>query len=142
MRKIFFLPVLISFFIVACSQTLKETDIPVIVASTFKNLYPLATNNHWTKEKKGYEASFVNDNKDCSVVFDATGVVLETEVEIAETALPEAAQKYLAAKYPGVKIKETAIITDAKGTKTYEAEVKGNDLIFDAEGNFINKNND
>jgi len=35
------------------------------------------------------------------------------------------------------KIKEAAKITDAKGVVTYEAEVTGKDLIFDASGKFL-----
>jgi hypothetical protein len=44
---------------------------------------------------------------------------------------------YIAKHHAGKKIKEAAEIVDAKGKKTYEAEVGGKDLIFDEKGQFI-----
>jgi hypothetical protein len=37
----------------------------------------------------------------------------------------------------GATIKEAARITDANGKTTYEAEVRGKDLIFDEKGNYL-----
>jgi len=36
-----------------------------------------------------------------------------------------------------VKITEAGKVTDAKGNTSYEAEVKGKDVIFDKDGNFV-----
>lgn len=66
-----------------------------------------------------------------SVLYDINGNLLETEVPIAFTELPAAAQAML----KGKKVKEAAKITNAKGAVTYEAEVKHKDILFDAQGN-------
>jgi hypothetical protein len=58
-------------------------------------------------------------------------------VEIKIDELPANAKAYVAKHYAGQKIKEAAKITDSKGVVTYEAEVKGKDLIFDNTGKFL-----
>lgn len=74
---------------------------------------------------------------DYSVLIDASGNILETEVEIKIDELPASAKAYAAQHYAGQKIKEAAKITDSKGAVTYEIEVKGKDLIFDNTGKFL-----
>ena len=74
---------------------------------------------------------------DNSVLFDAQGNLLETEVEIELNQLPKGVLEYVKANYKGQNVKEAAKITDAKGTVTYEAEIKGMDLLFDNSGKFI-----
>lgn len=115
----------------------QESKVPAAVKDAFRKQYPQAVKVEWEAEKGNYEAEFVSNGIRQSVLMDAAGKVLETEVEIKPEQLPEAAQTYLAQNYTGQKIKEAAKITDAKGGITYEAEVKGKDLIFDAAGNFI-----
>ena len=69
-------------------------------------------------------------------------IYLETEKEIAVKDLPSAVSSSITKKFPGSTIKEAAIITDANGIKTYEAEVKGMDQVFDEQGNFIKSDKD
>ena len=70
-------------------------------------------------------------------MIDVSGNILETEIEIKVDALPANAKAYISKNYAGQKIKEATKITDNKGVVTYEAEIKGKDLIFDSNGNFI-----
>jgi hypothetical protein len=72
-------------------------------------------------------------------LIDASGNIIEKEVEISLNELPTKAKEFVSKNYSGQKIKEAAKITDAKGIITYEAEVKGKDLLFDSYGNFINE---
>jgi hypothetical protein len=51
--------------------------------------------------------------------------------------LPASIADYVAKNYKGEKIKEAAKLKMANGDINYEAEVKGMDLIFDANGKFI-----
>ena len=44
---------------------------------------------------------------------------------------------YVKTNYKGQSVKEAAKITDGKATITYEAEIKGMDLLFDNNGKFI-----
>lgn len=119
------------------AQKLKENDVPTPVKTAFQKQYPNAEETKWEKEDGNYEAEFEIEEADYSVLIDASGNILETELEIGIEALPANLKDYVVKNYSGQKIKEAAKITDAKGIVTYEAEIKGKDLIFDSNGNFI-----
>jgi len=121
------------------AQKLQEKDVPVQVKTSFQKQFPDAKETKWEKEKGNYEAEYEMKETDCSVLIDASGNILEKEVEISLIELPAKAKEFVSKNYSGQKIKEAAKITDAKGIITYEAEVKGKDLLFDSYGNFINE---
>ncbi len=123
--------------LVSCAQKVKEKDVPENVKMSLQKAHPEAKKVTWEKEDANYEAGFETKDGEYSIVIDGAGNILETEVEIAAAALPETTKAYIAKQYSGEKIKEAARITDAKGIVTYEAEVKGKDLIFDSAGNFV-----
>lgn len=112
-------------------------DVPAAAKATIARLYPGVKAVKWEKEDGNYEAGLKHNSKALSLVIDAKGNVLETETTIAESALPAAVREYVTRHHAGKKIKEAAEIVDAKGKKTYEAEVGGKDLIFDEKGQFI-----
>jgi len=123
---------LIATSIVANAQKINADKLPATVKESFAKAYPKATATHWDKEDADFEASFKNEGKELSVVFDAKGVVKEVETEVKLSDLPVSVQTAL----KGMKVKEAAEIK--KGGKTYyEAEVKGKDLYFDASGKSV-----
>ena len=121
----------------ANAQKVSDKEVPTVVKSALQKSYPNAKEIKWEKEKANYEAEFEVNETDYSLLMDVSGNILETEIEIKVDALPANAKDYISKNYAGQKIKETAKITDSKGVVTYEAEVKGKDLIFDKNGNFI-----
>ncbi len=121
----------------AFAQKIQDKDVPTPVMATFKKDYPTIKEVKWEKEGDKYEASFDLNKIDNSVLFNASGSVVETEVEIELSQLPTGVLEYVKTHYTGQKVKEAAKITDAKGTVTYEAEIKGLDLLFDINGKFI-----
>ncbi|MDQ6814328.1 MAG: hypothetical protein M3040_11365 [Bacteroidota bacterium] len=46
------------------------------------------------------------------------------------------AQNYIKSQYKRTSINEAALVTDANGKITYEAEVAHKDVVFDEHGNF------
>ncbi len=134
-----FVFLLAAMMMASCSdaQKLSEKDVPEAVKSAFNQKYPNAGKTAWEMENGNYEAEFEVSEVENSVVMDASGNMLELEVEINVDALPENVKTYVKEKYASQKIKEAAKITNANGTITYEAEIKGMDLLFDASGNFI-----
>ena len=121
-------------------NTHKHVNIPTEVKAAFDKQFA-GISPKWEKEGDNYEAEFESDNKETSAVFTKTGSLVETEVEIKTEELPKTAAEYVAKNHKGATIKDAAKITDAKGTITYEAEVKGKDLIFDGQGNFVKASN-
>ena len=122
--------------ITACGQKLDAAKVPAAVKASFTKNFPGATAK-WEKENANYEAGFKKDGHEMSALFDANGTMTESEMEIKVAELPTAVTTYLNTNYKGVKVKEAAKITKAGGEVNYEAEVKGKDLIFDANGNFL-----
>ncbi|RTL54389.1 MAG: hypothetical protein EKK39_04470 [Sphingobacteriales bacterium] len=118
------------------AQKLKEAQVPAAVKAAFAKHFPGVTAK-WEKEDANYEAGFHQNGKEMSALFDANGKLSETEAAIPIAALPAAVRQYIQKNHPGKKIKEASHITLADGTVHYEAEVNGEDLIFDAAGNFI-----
>jgi hypothetical protein len=118
------------------AQKLPENKVPKAVRDGFSKQYP-NTKAKWEKEDGNYEAVFTSKGTEMSVVITNNGTIIETEMEIPASALPGSVATYIAQHYKGAKVKEAAKITDARGTVTYEAEIKDRDLIFDTNGKFI-----
>lgn len=131
MKKLFgLLSVMAVLTISANAQKVSAEKMPAPVKATFAKLHP-NTKVMWEMEGKNYEAGFKVKGVETSEVYAASGTLMETEVEIKVSELPAAVM----AKLKGMKITEAAKITKANGSVTYEAEVKGKDLVFDANGN-------
>ena len=56
---------------------------------------------------------------------------------ISQSELPKPVISYVKEHYNGAKITEAGKVADAQGKLSYEAEVKGKDVIFDEGGNFV-----
>lgn len=128
--------------IAATAQNINASKVPPAVKDAFGKNFAGIKDVKWEKEKGNYEASFVQNKQQLSALFDANGKWLETETKIEADALPSSIKEYITSNYKGEKIKEAAMIKMANGENNYEAEVKGMDLIFDANGKFIKKMKD
>ncbi|MCW5909879.1 MAG: PepSY-like domain-containing protein [Cyclobacteriaceae bacterium] len=130
---------LVAVMMASCTnaQKVKDKEVPAVVKSALQKSYPNAKELSWEKENGNHEASFEVDDTDYSLLIDTSGNILETEVEINIDELPAKAKEYISQNHAGQKIKEAAKITDSKGVVTYEAEIKGKDLIFDSNGDLL-----
>lgn len=122
---------------IANGQKLNEAAVPAAVKAGFTKQFPTANHITWEKEKNDYEAGFRQNGTQYAVVLNASGMVLETETSIDFRSLPAPVSAYLSKNYPGAKITEAARIVNRKGEVTYEAEIKGKDLLFDKNGKLI-----
>ena len=114
------------------AQKINSLKVPAAVSAAFKKSHP-AVKVKWEMEQANYEAGFILNGKETSEVYTPGGTLLETESAIKSSELPAT----VLAKLKGMKIGEAAKITKADGTIHYEAEVKGKDLLFDANGNTV-----
>ena len=137
MKKLILMAVAAMITSLTFAQKTQDKNVPAAVKSAFQKQYPDAKEVKWEMENGNYEAEFEQTETDYSVLLDASGNIIETEIEISVDALPANAKEYVSQNHAGQKIKEAAKITDAKGTVTYEAEIKGTDLLFDSNGVFI-----
>ena len=135
MKTILLTSILLSPCMVIYAQ---KTTIPADIKRDFAKNHPAAANIKWDKEDQGYEASFEENKTGQSILYSASGNILETEIEIPLSALPAAAHAYLDKNYKDKKIKEAARITRQNGTVVYEAEINGKDILFDSNGTRLN----
>ncbi|MBC7447748.1 MAG: hypothetical protein H7330_06770 [Hymenobacteraceae bacterium] len=109
---------------------------PAVVRAAFATQFPAVTGGRWEKEGSAYEVSFTRKGVQTSAVYGASGAFQELEEDVVVGALPAPATAYLAKHYAGRKVSEAARITTAGGTMSWEAEVGGRDVLFDAAGRF------
>ncbi len=128
----------VSIAFTACAQKLDASKVPTVVKASFAKQYPGATAK-WEKEDGKYEANFKQNENTMSAMFELNGTFTESEMDIKVANLPTSVLAYVKEHYKGKNIKEGAKITKADGTVNYEAEVDGKDVIFDANGKFINE---
>lgn len=142
MNRLFLFALLVTSCCIVNAQALKEADVPPAVKAKFISLYPAKPDVKWEKEKNNYEAEFKQNKMEVSVLFEATGTIVQTETEISVSALPKAVIDYVSKNLPGKKIEEAVKITGAKGKITYEVEVGKADYLFDETGKFVSKEED
>ena len=139
---------LVSSFLIAgpvltgTAQKLDPSKVPAAVKASFAKKYPDVDRVKWEKEGAQFEAGFKDNDHTMSALFAADGTLTESELTIPTASLPAPVLDYVKAHYKGVAIKEAARITKASGEINYEAEVKGMDLIFDANGKYIKSQKD
>ena len=122
------------------AQKLKKAGVPAAVQNALTQKYPGASHVVWEREKGNYEANWGGkSNEDNSALFTPSGQFVEMAVAMPVSGLPAGVSAYVEKNYGGARITEAARVTDAREQTTYEAEVRGKDLIFDTAGNFIKK---
>jgi len=120
----------------AMAQRVKT--VPAPVAAALKSKYPQAIKVTWEKEKGNFEANWGGrSGEDMSVMFTPTGTFVEQVEATRPVALPAMANTYIKTHYAGKKVTEAGKVTDAVGKITYEAEIKGMEVVFDDKGKFI-----
>lgn len=137
MKKLILLLTIVAFASQSQAQKLKSKNVPAAVKAAFSNSYPSVKDVDWSKDGINFEAEYDSKQGDMSVTYSIDGRLIETEMEIPKSSLPQSIMDYVKKNYNEDEVKEASKITDAKGVVTYEAEVKGKDLIFDLNGNFI-----
>lgn len=138
MKKLLLATVLSASMFVTYAQ--KSIDVPAAVKTAFTAKYPDAKKVTWEKEKGNYEANWGGKSgEDNSAMFTPTGSFVEIVKAIKVSELPASVAPYVKAHFKGAKINEAGLVTNAKGIQTYEAEIKGKDLIFDMNGKYVGK---
>lgn len=117
----------------------QSITVPQAVKTAFAQKYPEAVKQvNWEKENGNYEANWGGKSgEDNSAMYSPTGKFLEIAKAISVKELPAASVSYVNSHYKGHTISEAALVTDAKGKVTYEAEVAHKDVVFDQQGNFV-----
>lgn len=136
MKKLFTMMLVFTVMITAArAQKLQPSMVPTVVKDAFAKHYAMAKKVSWEKEKEGYEVDFKWNGKDASVLYSAKGIMLESEIDIKISELPD----LIKMKLKGMKVTDVTKITNTSGEVLYEIEVNGKDQWFDANGNVVKK---
>lgn len=137
MKALIIITIMASIAMRCSSQKVNESEVPSLAKKSFMDAYPNTKAEKWEKEDGHFEVEFDFKGDEYSLLINAEGIILETEVEVDVAKLPKSATDYVASNYAGQKIKECASIKDSKGIVTYEVELKDKDVMFDGKGNFL-----
>jgi hypothetical protein len=118
------------------AQKIDASKVPAAVKAAFAKQYP-GVSVRWEKEGGKFEAGFKQNGNTMSALFEPNGKLEESEMDIKVADLPATVLAYVKEHYKGKSIREGAKIMKADGTVNYEAEVNGKDIIFDANGKYI-----
>lgn len=136
MKKLLFVVVIAGLSFHANAQKISISKVPDEVKIAFAKTYPNVKQAVWEKENGNFEGNWKVERYGHSAMFTLNGKFAGSETDIDPAKLPMAAREYVK-KHAHSKIKEASLNEDAKGNKTYEADVKGKANIFDLKGHFI-----
>ena len=137
MKKIILLLAILGIFAVSYAQTLTPNDVPAKISKLFERSHPKISPVEWTKVGNDYQASYMVDDKNMSVTYNAVGKLMKTEKEISLSQLPASVLKYVNDNFPGEVVKKKVLITSSTGKTLYQLRVKQQDLAFNSQGSVI-----
>lgn len=131
------LPVVMALSLTATAQKIARKDIPAAVQKKFLQLSPQVSNEKWGKEGGNYEAEYMVGKVEHTTVLTPAGVLVQTEIDVKPSMLPALVLAAVKTAHPAEKISEAAEITNPIGKKSFEAEIKGMDYIYDISGTLL-----
>jgi len=126
----------------AQAQEKGATNAPVAVKKAFEKRFPNAEHVEWDMEDANiYEAEFKWKGIEHSANYSATGVWMETEMEVKEATLPDAVRKALKMDYADHKVKECESVEKPDSGMHYEVELSKQgetaEVVFDVTGKVL-----
>ncbi len=144
MKKLIIL--LAGMVMLSCNETADTDDTAEVSMSPMDIAKEAFASDHagvnateWEEENGMYEVSFMKDGVEHSIVYNSEGNIVEEEHELNVDELPEAVKT--SANNAGA-ITEACKVTKADGTISYEVEIDGKDMVYDAEGNLLGTEED
>jgi hypothetical protein len=99
--------ILLAFALLLAGCQSTSVNVPSIVRESFEKQFSNAANVEWSKESEDeFEAEYVLNGAEQSSNYNAAGEWLITEVEIAQSDLPEAVQETIVKDFYGYTIEE------------------------------------
>ena len=147
MKRFLLIVLLLSGFLSAYSQKLRNSDVPQEVRMGLENTYYDYKLLGWFFETGQYVAEINIDNQTGRAFFTANGNWQFTIFNIAEQELPTLVANYFINNYPGYRIKKSEYVEDFGGDNYYRLiiSMKGvaqteYEMIFDPRGKMIKTN--
>lgn len=115
--------------------------VPDGIAEEFHKKHPTATIIKWNDEPPIWEVKYSEGTTKGAISYNSKKQIVETELVIEKTKLPNSSliSDYFKSNYPKEKIQRCEKITRQDGTNTYEIQITGKEIVFDAKGKFLSE---
>ena len=136
--KVVFASVLIgACFLSACSDRIRQSNVPSVVQNTVAQQFSNASGVDWEKERQNFEAEFVKDSVEYKAIIDPSGSLVKYKQEQTTAQLPAPVMQTIQTQYKDFVIDEVEKIE--QGNQVYyqvelENKVKEMHLVFTADG--------
>ena len=136
-------------FFISCTQDSLDSQssdatVPDAIKKAFLSDRP-NTDAKWYRSGDNFEAVYKENKLEREVTYNAKGKIIATESELTESQIPASIKDYLGKNYNGQKITEAEMEENEKGV-FYDIELKidgkETELVFDANGNFLETENE
>lgn len=114
------------------AQKISSTDVPPVVAETFKSKFSIAEKVNWSLDYDKYKAEFKVSKSQYSATFDKDGKWLKTETYLKPSDLPKSAKENLTKEFGELsdyKIEDPEKVETKDGIN-YEMEVRKGELTY------------
>ncbi len=111
------LTVILSSEIIARPKDKLKDYAPVLAVQSVQLGFPNADNIFWNAKGSKYQADFIYNNKNCSMLFNKKGELMVQKVEMKESEVNEEIMSMVKEKYTNYKI--ISIMEDWKGKHGY-----------------------
>jgi hypothetical protein len=137
MKLTIFLIILTGIISFAHSQEIITPDVPSTLQKTFKKSYPAITAAEWKQSGDSYTAVYYENQLERSITYNASGKVQLKEEQVTLAQLPTGILKYINENHADGTIRKARKITASGGKYSYSVSIKGMELLFDANGNYL-----
>ena len=133
MKKLIFILSITATCLTASAQVHTISQVPATVQNAMQMNYPSVTSVTWEEESGFYRPIFTYNGARVKLLIDLKGKVIHTSTQIAAASLPAAALAYI----NGQTVSDAEKLMMINGSTRYEAIANGQDMLFDANGNFL-----
>jgi len=123
---------------ISCDNDIPSSEVPSIVANTFKSQFPDAVDVEWETVRSDYEVSFELENVDHDALLDNSGNILKYKYKIEEIEVPTAIRTFLETEYPQEQWDDPEHIIEGN-SNYYQLEIEGflsdKKMVIDSLGN-------
>jgi hypothetical protein len=122
----------------SCKKPTRQ--VPDGIANEFYKKHPKATIIKWNDEPPIWEVKYSEGKTKGAISYNSKEQIVETELVIEKSKLPNnLISNYIKSHYPQEKIQRCEKITKQDGTNTYEIQITGKEIVFDAQGKFLSE---
>lgn len=122
----------------AHSQEMATPAVPSSIQKAFQKSNPAITAPEWKQSGDSYTAVYSENQLERSITYNASGKVQLKEEQVTLAQLPTGVIKYINENHADGTIKKARKIVKSGGKYSYSVSIKGMELLFDANGNYLN----